>query len=226
MEHHPRNLIRQVPMKFAHDGKGSSHTGDRTMTIILQVALILLGITIVFLAIAWIFVPVLSGLPWIPTHRQRIHKALELSKLHPHEILYDLGAGDGRVLVLAARQFGAHTVGIEISLTHCILAWLRARLNGVSDQVSIRWGNLYKMDLAEADVVFTYLTPDHARRLRPQLEEQLRPGARVVTVSADIDGWEPTAFDSNDLIFLYRMPPNPGDLGSFMMKAESGPSRH
>jgi SAM-dependent methyltransferase len=190
------------------------------MTIFLQLTLILLGIIVVTLAMLWIFVPLLSGLPWIPSHRQRIHKALEISKLRTGEIFYDLGAGDGRVLLLAARKYQARAVGIEISPTHCLIAWLRVLLSGVSNRVSIRWGSFYKMGLEEADVVFAYLTPEHANRLRPQLEEQLRPGARVVTISADMDGWEPTTFDSNDLIFLYHIPPKPGSLGSYMAKRE------
>jgi SAM-dependent methyltransferase len=196
------------------------------VTIILQLVLIFLGTSIVILVMFWIFVPLLTGLPWIPTHRKRIHKALELSDLAPGEVFYDLGAGDGRVLVLAARHYGANAVGIELSPTHCLLAWLRVLLSGVSDRVSIRWGNFYKMDFKKADVVYAYLTPEHAIRLRSQLEKQLRPGARVVTISADVDGWEPTAFDAEDLIFLYHMPPIPGSLGSFMAKEGSNHPRH
>jgi SAM-dependent methyltransferase len=190
------------------------------VTITLQLLFISLGIIIILMGMLWIFIPVLSGLPWIPTHRKRIRKALELSELQPGEILYDLGAGDGRVLVLAARQYDIRGIGIELSPAHCALAWLRVLLSGVYRQVSIRWGNFYASDLGEADVVFAYLTPPHAKRLKPQLEQQLRPGARVVTISADIEGWEPTNFDSHDLIFLYNMPPKPGSLASFLAKQE------
>jgi SAM-dependent methyltransferase len=190
------------------------------MTIALHLFFISLGIIIVLMGMLWIFIPVLSGLPWIPTHRKRIHKALELSKLQPGETFYDLGAGDGRVLVLAATEYDARAVGIELSPAHCALAWLRALLSGVFNQVSIQWGDFYKRELGEANVVFAYLTPSHAMRLKPQLEEQLLPGARVVTISADMDGWEPTAFDSDELIFLYQMPPKPGCLVSFLAKQE------
>lgn len=190
------------------------------MTNALQLVWISAGAAIVLMGLLWIFIPLLTGLPWVPTHRKRICKALELSELKPGEILYDLGAGDGRVLVLAARQYGIRAIGIELSPTHCMLAWLRALLSGVFRQVSIRWGNFYTRELGEADVVFAYLTPPHANRLKPQLEKQLRPGARVVTISADIEGWEPTAFDSDDLIFLYHMPPKPGSLVSFLTKQE------
>ncbi|OGO18376.1 MAG: hypothetical protein A2Z14_15515 [Chloroflexi bacterium RBG_16_48_8] len=195
------------------------------MTISLQLALIFLGVAIVVMGMLWIFIPVLSGLPWVPTHLKRIRKALELSALRPDEILYDLGAGDGRVLVQAARQYGARAVGIELSPTHCVLAWLRVLLSSVFNRVSIRWGNFYKMNLGEADVVFAYLTPAHAMRLRPQLESQLRTGSRVVTISANIEGWEPSAFDSGDLIFLYHMPPKPGSLVSFLAKEACPPSQ-
>ncbi len=77
------------------------------------------------------------------------------------------------------------------------------------------------MNLEEADVVFAYLTPAHAQRLRSHLESQLRQGSRVVTVSADIDGWEPSAFDSENLIFLYHVPPKPGNLTTFLTKEAS-----
>jgi SAM-dependent methyltransferase len=206
------NLVRKE--------KNSLSNGDQKVTLTLQLILILLGMIIVLLGLLWIFVPVLSGLPWIPTHRERIYKALQRSGLHPGEKFYDLGAGDGRVLIIAAREFGARATGIELSPAHCILAWLRALMNGVIGQVSIRWGNFYKINLKEADVVFAYLTPPHATRLKPYIEGQLRPGSRLITISADIEGWEPTIFDSDDLIFIYQMPPTSGSLGSFLAKQE------
>jgi ubiquinone/menaquinone biosynthesis C-methylase UbiE len=187
----------------------------------LQILLIILGIAAVLWGLSWIFIPLLSGLPWIPTHRKRIHKALELAALQPGEILYDLGSGDGRVIILAAREYDAKAIGIELSPAHCALAWLKIVLSGLIGQVSTRWGDFHKAALNEADVVFTYLTPSHALKLKSHLESQLRPGSRVITISADVEGWEPTAFDSEDLIFLYKMPPQKGSLGSFLMKRSS-----
>jgi SAM-dependent methyltransferase len=169
----------------------------------------------------WIFIPIFSGLPWIPTHRPRIHKALQLAQLQPGELMVDLGAGDGRVLILAARKFGASALGIELSPTHCLIAWARARFQGVSDRVSIHMGDFYKHDLGKADVVYAYVTSNHAPRLRTYLEDQLSPGSRVVTISADLDGWEPSAFDSEELIFLYHMPPAPGSLSTYLAKRGS-----
>ncbi len=178
--------------------------------------LVLLGASLVVLGVLWLVIPMVFGLPWIPTRRPRIRRALELAGLRAGEVLFDLGAGDGRVLTLAARDFGARAVGVEISPLHCAVAWMRARLGGVGDRVQIRLGDYHKADLRPADVVFAYLTGREAPRLGPILQAQLRPGARVVTVAFDFAGWRPVAFDRQDLIFLYVMPPTPGDVASLL----------
>ena len=125
--------------------------------------------------------------------------------LQPRETLYDLGAGDGRVLVIAAREFGARAVGIEIGLLQCLVAWLAALFNGVRQEVRIEQGDFFKADLRPADVVFAYLTSAQAERLQGRLAFQLRPGARVVTISFDLPGWAAASFDNEHLIFLYRI---------------------
>ncbi len=106
----------------------------------------------------WILVPAIYGLPPVPTKPGRIQKALKLANLQPNETLYDLGAGDGRVLFIAARDFGAKAVGLEIGPVQCALIWLRATANGFGNQIQIHWGNFYKADLKDADVVFVYAT--------------------------------------------------------------------
>jgi cyclopropane fatty-acyl-phospholipid synthase-like methyltransferase len=165
----------------------------------------------------WVLLPILYGRPWVPTRLARIRKALKLVDLQPGEMLFDLGAGDGRVLIMAAREFGARAVGIEIGPLQCLVTWLRAVFNGLTGQIRIRRKDYYKVDLKEADVVYTYLTSAKAARLAPQLERQLRPGARVVAVSADIPGWQPEKYDDQELIFVYHMPPTPGDLSTLLL---------
>ncbi len=179
------------------------------------IAYILLAAFVIMYGL-WVFVPFIAGLPWYATRPARIRKALQLAQIRPGEVLYDLGAGDGRVLIMAAREFGARAVGVEISPVHCLVAWLSARTKGVEDRVRVRLGNFYTTRLADADVVFAYMTSKQAPRIRRHLEQQLRPGARVVTISFDIDGWQPDNFDNQELIFLYCMPPTPGHLGSFL----------
>ena len=166
----------------------------------------------------WALVPALYGLPPVPTRPERIRKALQLANLQPNETLSDLGAGDGRVLLIAAREFGAKAVGLEIGPIQCALIWLRARSNDLGNQIQARWGNFYKADLREADVVFIYATSKEVTRLAPHLETQMKKGARLVSISADFPEWEPQQFDDRDLIFVYEMPPTSGNLSTYLLK--------
>jgi SAM-dependent methyltransferase len=192
---------------------------NKGLELTIQTSLIVLGAVIVIcLAGLWYFVPLLYGLPWIPAKTKRIHRALELAALKPGEKLYDLGAGDGRVLIVAARDYDASAIGIEISPVHCLIAWLRALVMGLLPRVTIRWGNLYKSEFSDADVLFIFLTQGHALRVKDLLESQLRLGTRVVTLSSDLDGWEPVGMDSEHLIFLYIMPPVQGGVGTFLSR--------
>jgi precorrin-6B methylase 2 len=158
----------------------------------------------------------LYGLPPVPTKPERIRKALKLANLQPNETLYDLGAGDGRVLLIAARDFGVKAVGIEIGPIQCALIWLRAVASGFGSKIQIRWENFYKANLKDADVVFVYATSKEVVKLAPHLERQLKRGARVVSISADFPEWEPQEFDNQKLIFVYEMPPTKGNLGTYL----------
>jgi SAM-dependent methyltransferase len=173
-------------------------------------------ILLFLITLLWILIPALYGLPPVPTKPERIRKALKLANLQPNETLYDLGAGDGRVLLIAARDFGAKAVGIEIGPIQCALIWLRAVASGVGSKIQIRWENFYKANLSDADVVFVYATSKEVVKLAPHLERQLKRGARVVSISADFPEWEPQEFDNQKLIFVYEMPPTKGNLGTYL----------
>jgi len=170
-----------------------------------------LSILFVFVAILaslyllWVIIPMFSGLPWIPTRQARIRQALHLARVSPGDVIYDLGSGDGRVLILAVREFGVHAVGIEISPIHCVVAKINAYIHGVNDHITIRWSSFYTANYSDADVVFLYMTSRQATRIRPRLEKQLHQGARVITISCEINGWHPVDFDREELIFIYRM---------------------
>lgn len=186
-----------------------------------------LKLILVTLAALWMvyvlvdyLVPFFYGLPAKPTRHARIRKALKLAGLRADETLVDLGCGDGRVLVIAAKEFRAQAVGIDAGPVQVARAWANSQFNGVSAQVQVRWGNFLKADLSNADVVFAYLTSDYVPKLETKLASQLKPGARVVTISFDFSNWEPDAFDEDELIFVYKMPPHAGDLGTFLLKRE------
>ncbi|HSL45721.1 MAG TPA: class I SAM-dependent methyltransferase [Anaerolineales bacterium] len=176
------------------------------------------SILIFILILLWIVIPTLYGLPPVPTRRERIRKALKLANLQPNEVLYDLGAGDGRVLFIAVHAFGARAVGIEIGPIQCALIWLRSVTSGLGNQIQVKWANFYNADLHAADVVYVYATSTEVRKLASHLKEQLKPGTRLVSISADFPDWEPAALDERELIFVYEMPPTPGNISSFWLK--------
>ena len=177
-----------------------------------------LSILIFLIILLWALIPALYGLPPVPTKPDRIRKALQLANLQPNEVLYDLGAGDGRVLFIAAREFRAKAIGIEVGPIQCMLIWLRIVASGIGNQIQVKWANFYNADLHEADVVFVYATSKEIMKLAPHLQKQLKKDARVVSISADFPEWEPSTFDDRNLIFMYEMPPTKGSIASYMMK--------
>lgn len=168
---------------------------------------LLLALLFLFGLVILLLLPALSGQPWVPAAEKRIHRALELAELKPGEVLYDLGSGDGRVLIAAAREFGASTVGVELSPLLCMLAWFKVEIAGVGRHVRLHCGSYHNIDPGDADVVYIYLTSGNANRLSKKLAAELKPGARVVSVSAGLSGWQPDKIDREELIFLYIIPP-------------------
>ncbi|HAV76940.1 MAG TPA: hypothetical protein DCX53_06250, partial [Anaerolineae bacterium] len=100
----------------------------------------------------------------------------------------------------------------------CALIWLRIIASGVGNKIKILWKNFYKTDLSDADVLFIYGTSREVIKLAPYLKQQMKPGSRLVSISADFPEWEPSVFDDEGLIFIYDMPPKEGSLTSYMMK--------
>lgn len=147
----------------------------------------------------------LWGAPWAPTSIRTTRKMLEMANLKPGEKLVDLGAGDGRIVIVAARSFRARAVGVEIDPLRCLIANLLISVFRLQDSAHVYHGDMFKFDFSDADVVSMYLLQGTNQRLKPKLAAQLKPGARVVSHTFSFIGWSPAAIDDKRGIFLYEM---------------------
>jgi SAM-dependent methyltransferase len=120
-----------------------------------------------------------------------VNEMLRLADVTAGDVVYDLGSGDGRILIAAARDRGARGVGLEIDPALVAQSTERARRLGLADQLSFRQQDLFAADLTPATVVTLYLSPELNRRLRPKLLRELRPGARIVSHRFDMGDWAP-----------------------------------
>lgn len=145
------------------------------------------------------------GAPWAPTSRGIVRKMLVLADINPGELLYDLGSGDGRIILQASREFHARSVGIEINPLWVFWARLQVLLFGLRGKTRVVWGNLFNTDLSGADVVTLYLHQGTTDRLKAKLEQELKPGARVISHSFTFKGWEPAKTDSEAHIYAYKI---------------------
>lgn len=166
---------------------------------------LLLLLLIALIALASIVLPAFTGGAWSPTKRRVLAKMLRYAKLQPDELLIDLGAGDGRVLLAAAKGYGARAVGIEIDPVRYALCRARIRLSRLDRRVAVRKENFFRTDLAGADVVTFYLSQAAADKLAEKFERELRPGTRVVSYRRPLPGWEPALVDEEDQIYVYRV---------------------
>jgi SAM-dependent methyltransferase len=128
--------------------------------------------------------------PFVTTPYPVIEIMLGLAEVDPTDVIYDIGCGDGRIVIMAAQNFGARGVGIDIDPDLIAQSREIAEKVGVSDRVEFRLGDATTMDLSEATVVTVYLIPESNAILRPQFDEQLRPGTYVVSHNYVIPGWE------------------------------------
>ncbi len=126
---------------------------------------------------------------WWPTDDGLVSRMLKMAKVGPSDIVYDLGAGDGRIAITAAKQFGARAIGIEYEAPLVAFGQCLAEVAGVADRVELRHGDIFQSDFSDATVVTMYLLQKLNLRLRPTLLD-MKPGTRVVSHSFDMGDWE------------------------------------
>jgi precorrin-6B methylase 2 len=142
--------------------------------------------------------------PFVPTPQPVVDKMLEMAKVKKDDILYDLGSGDGRIVITAAKRYGAHGVGIDLNPVRIAEAQGNAKKAGVVDKVKFINGDLFKADMSDATVVTLYLLSSVNRDLRPQLWKQLKVGTRVVSHAFDMgEEWPPEKTERVDGNTIY-----------------------
>ena len=150
--------------------------------------------------------------PYVVSPQAIVDRMLEMADLKPNETLYDLGSGDGRILITAVQRFHAKAVGIEISDSLVASATDHILKLGYQNDARIIHADMMNVDLSPADVVTIYLATDSNEILRPNLEKYLKKGARVVSHDYAVMGWKPKMVDKDvpeargHVIYLYEMP--------------------
>lgn len=160
-------------------------------------------IAIVLIFIFWIFWSDIIGAGWQPTSKTLVRKMLEMAEVNSEDIVYDLGSGDGRIVIEAARRYKAHAVGIEADLIRYIWSKLMITLLGVNRKVKILWGNFFNKTITPATVVTLFLSSRANKRLKIKLQQELQPGTRIVSYYWTFHGWTPVKVDIEAKIYVY-----------------------
>jgi hypothetical protein len=144
-----------------------------------------------------------KGAPWVPSSLATVNKMLDLAEVKPDELVYDLGCGDGRILISAAKKYQARAVGIELDPLRWLWCQGLITILGLRDRVSIQFGNIFNQDLSQADVVTCYLLPETNRKLQEKLLGELRPGTRVVSNTYLFPGIKEAAKNGKIRLYLF-----------------------
>jgi trans-aconitate methyltransferase len=146
---------------------------------------------------------------YVPTPQEVVDEMLKLAKVGKNDVLYDLGSGDGRIPVTAAKRFGIRATGIDIDPQRISEANENAKKNGVTHLVRFKREDLFKTDFSDATVVTLYLLPDLNVKLRPRLLAELKPGTRIVSHQFDMGTWKPerkVELSAGRVIYLWTIP--------------------
>jgi len=154
--------------------------------------------------------------PYVPSPPQVIQRMLNLAELKAGEVFFDLGSGDGRTVIMAAKSFGARAVGVELREDLVKRALSTIYEQSLQDRTTIVNGDMFNVDLTSADVIFLYLTTSANEKVKPKLESELKRGVRIVSHDYEIVGWKPFKVENycenetlgypSHTLYLYRKP--------------------
>lgn len=152
-----------------------------------------------FLVIAFV-----TGAPFVPSNNKAAKSMIELAKLKKGMKIFDLGSGNGKLLFLAAQK-GTHATGLEINPFLTLYTSLKALFSQYRSQIRVTWGDFWKTNLQEADVVFVYLLPWRMDKLASMLKTQLKPGALIVSNSFIFPEWKILREDKENHIYVFKI---------------------
>ena len=168
--------------------------------------------------------PVKKDVPYVPTPQPVVDRMLEMAAVTKDDVVYDLGCGDGRMVVTAAKKYGARGVGVDIDPQRIKESNENAKSAGVTDKVKFSIKDLFTMDFGEATVLTMYLLPDVNLKLRPKILSDMKPGSRIVSHSFDMDDWKPDGEDEVDssTIYFWIVPAQVEGVTEAKVKPEGG----
>lgn len=134
---------------------------------------------------------VILDVPYVPTPQKVVDGMLKLADVKKGDVVYDLGCGDGRIVITAAKEYGATGIGVDLNPDRIEEANANAEEAKVEGKVTFHEGDLFKFDFSKADVLTLYLLPDVNLKLRPKIQSEMKPGSRIVSHAFDMGDWEP-----------------------------------
>ena len=181
-----------------------------------------LGLTVAFTLPATAQASRSPDVHFVPTPHEVVAAMLKVANVRRNDVLFDLGSGDGRIVIAAAKKYGTRGTGIDIDSVRVAEGRLGARKAGVANKAKFQRADLFETDLREATVVTLYLLPTLNVKLRPKLYAELKPGSRVVSHAFDMGSWKPdsTFMVGTSAVFYWVIPANVG--GEWVLTAPGG----
>jgi SAM-dependent methyltransferase len=167
------------------------------------IAITFIILVIIGVSVAWTN---FLGAPWAPSSMRTVHKMLTIAEVSHDDLVYDLGCGDGRTIITAARRYGARAVGIEVDPLRYLWCQVLVSIFRLRDRVQVIFGDFFSQDLSDADVVACYLLQDTNNKLEKKFDKELKPGTRVVSNTFIFWGMQKIREDGDVRLYLSHPP--------------------
>lgn len=182
-----------------------------TLTLVILLILALIAIFMV-----WIFWSSIIGAGFQPTSRKLVKQMLDMAEVGSSDIVYDLGSGDGRIVIDSVKKYNAKAVGMEADPLRVFWSRLIIIILGIGNRAKIVWGNFFNQNISEATVVTLFLSDTANQKLKSKFQEELKPGTRIVSYVWTFKGWIPVKVNKAEEIYLYVI----GESDSPLKKTE------